>query len=909
MSVIATARLVYKLARNKYTSACKRAQRVAKRSVASSMSVSSFPKIYRALRKGSNLGTSSLKLDDGSYTTGHVDTLEAIVAATTCSSPSSIPPCSSSAVNYDLLSSADSSIISNIINSSVLDKVISNLHDFKSPGSDFISGIMIKQAWPLINKIVHSVFFDSLAAGRIPQPWLISRSSLIPKCRIPSKPNEFRVINLSCVLLKALEKCILIYFQESCKISHSPSQFGFQKGVGADAALNALMAKLESSSARNKLTLAIFLDLKSAFDNISFGAIDEALSATSSSNIVNKWIAFYIRNRHVIFKLGESELLRLILKGCPQGGILSPFLFNLVLDNLLRHLNSLNADSLQAYADDLVNSFESSSSPNDIVVLHAKAQASLDCISSWCQSVGLDINTSKTQLVLFTKKRSPVLIPTLFIYGLPLSLSSSVKYLGVTFDSKLLFKDHFDAIIVAANKKISILNKFIGRTWGLSPALATWSFNSIIRPAYTYGSVAWCKALTKSSYVKRLLKIDNRLLKQVCRSKRSDSTYTNYVLTGLAPSNFAALSSAILSLYRLSASGLLVSSPTPSHIQEEMRNLQLPLPGQIDLIKPFSNFSRSYSVSVTHDLHSALSISSLYDSNSAPSSLNIFTDGSKSPDHCGAGFIIFGHLCNPIRGKVTLNNLNSVYQAEASAILECAKLVSDLPFSFIFNINIFSDSQSVLSSLCSDTIKTETIAECAHILNSLGSRYVVRLFWVQAHIGVKGNEEADRIARTPFFDLPDHQEMHHILTSIKPPLSLVKRALKEAKHAVVADIVQRAVSSNPLKHFVHFLAGSSSLPRWALKLSTTSIKVFTDTLSGQALALNYFRSKYDPVVSPICPFCSLENETNHHFLFVCPHFQSLRSKIFGAHFIAPLGIQYVKVTDILSFIVHSDRFE
>ena len=133
--------------------------------------------------------------------------------------------------------------------------------------------------------------------------------------------------------------------------------------------------------------------------------------------------------------------------------------------------------------------------------------------------------------------------------------------------------------------------------------------------------------------------------------------------------------------------------------------------------------------------------------------------------------------------------------------------------------------------------------------------------------------------------------------------------MTEAKHAVVADIVQRAVSSNPLKHFVHFLAGSSSLPRWALKLSTTSIKVFTDTLSGQALALNYFRSKYDPVVSPICPFCSLENETNHHFLFVCPHFQSLRSKIFGAHFIAPLGIQYVKVTDILSFIVHSDRFE
>ena len=899
--------LKYKFARNRYTQALRRSQRLSKRSLASSMSVSSFPKVYRSLIKESSRGTPSLLKDDGTYTTGHSDTLEAIVAATTCSSPSSAPSSSPLIVNYNVLSPSDLEIIDHVIQPLILDKVIANLPDFKSPGSDFISGIMIKKAWPLISNIVYSVFRDSLAAGRIPHPWLISRSSLIPKRRLPSTPKEFRVINLSCVLLKALERCVLIYFQDYCKISHSPCQFGFQKGIGTDAALNALLAKLENSMARKKLTLAIFLDLKSAFDNISFQSIDDALNATLSANIINRWVAFYIRNRHVIFKMGDVELMRLILKGCPQGGILSPFLFNLVLDNLLRHLNSLDPDSLQAYADDLVNSFESSSSPQHIIALHTKAQASLDCISSWCQSVGLNINTSKTQLVLFTNKRSPIQIPTLYIYGLPLSLSKTVKYLGVTLDSKLLFNAHFKNVVEAVNTKISILNSFIGRSWGLSPALASWSFNSIIRPACTYGSISWCKKLSYSSYVRRLQKIDNRILKQVCRSKRSHSSYTNYVLTGIAPSNFAVLSSAILSLYRLTASGLLILSATPAYIQEEMNKLQLPHPGHIDLIKPLSNYMRSYSVALLHDYHDALLKSSIFDIGTEPTSLNIFTDGSKSPNHCGAGFIIFRHLNQPIRCKINLADHNSVYQAEVAAIAECANIVDRLSLPFIFTVNIFSDSQSALQSLFADTIKTSSIASCVNALNVLGSRCSVNLYWVQAHIGVKGNEEADRIARTPFHELPDHTCMHLILLSIKPPLSYVKKVLNAAKNDAIVDIVLRDNSSNPLKQYVQYLAGNRSIPRWALSLSISSLSTLTQCLSGQ-IPLNYYRSKIDPSISPLCSYCSYDIETNQHFLFACPYFQPLRKNLLGSHSISPANIQKVDVKAILSFIVHSDRF-
>ena len=172
-----------------------------------------------------------------------------------------------------------------------------------------------------------------------------------------------------------------------------------------------------------------------------------------------------------MFRLGPVETLRLILKGCPQGGILSPFLINIVVDSLLQYLKTLDPSAVQAYADDLICAL--SAALSDINSLHAKAQCILDIITSWCTSVGLTINTTKTRVVLFTNIRKAVVIPPLFIYGVPLELSPSLKYLGVTLDSKLTFKSHTDKIIASANSKLGTLSRLIGRSWGLRPSLAS----------------------------------------------------------------------------------------------------------------------------------------------------------------------------------------------------------------------------------------------------------------------------------------------------------------------------------------------------------------------------------------------------------------------------------------------------
>ena len=58
-----------------------------------------------------------------------------------------------------------------------------------------------------------------------------------------------------------------------------------------------------------------------------------------------------VSNRQITLSLADTNITRCIPKGCPQGGVLSPFLWNLVLNDLL--LNFEFTNDLQAFADDL----------------------------------------------------------------------------------------------------------------------------------------------------------------------------------------------------------------------------------------------------------------------------------------------------------------------------------------------------------------------------------------------------------------------------------------------------------------------------------------------------------------------------------------------------------------------------
>ena len=96
-----------------------------------------------------------------------------------------------------------------------------------------------------------------------------------------------------------------------------------------------------------------FPDIEGVFDNVAFHAIEKVLKKKCSSPNIYNWIMSMIKSRSATVELHGNKKTIKIVRGCPQGGILSPFLWNLVVDSLLNYTKNRVPCDIQGIADDL----------------------------------------------------------------------------------------------------------------------------------------------------------------------------------------------------------------------------------------------------------------------------------------------------------------------------------------------------------------------------------------------------------------------------------------------------------------------------------------------------------------------------------------------------------------------------
>ena len=151
-----------------------------------------------------------------------------------------------------------------------------------------------------------------------------------------------------------MERLVLYHVNEDNNVQAklSASQYGFRAGVSTEIALHEFVRRVEHCLVRKKPALGIFLDIVGAFDNVTLRSFVAALRGLGMSKILTSWIETLLRHRTVQVELYGDKVKWEVVKGNPQGGILSPFLWNCVLNSLLLELRS-RGFYVQAYADDL----------------------------------------------------------------------------------------------------------------------------------------------------------------------------------------------------------------------------------------------------------------------------------------------------------------------------------------------------------------------------------------------------------------------------------------------------------------------------------------------------------------------------------------------------------------------------
>ena len=146
--------------------------------------------------------------------------------------------------------------------------------------------------------------------------------------------------------------------------------------------------KIKKTIAKKGYVLGTFLDIEGAFDNVSFKAISEAIDQSPLDSATAGWIKNMVTNRHVTISHKNSTRRIKTKRGCPQGGVLSPFLWNLVIDDLLQYTAKHIPGYIQAFADDIMSLAEE----DDLDVIWQRTQTTLKTIENWCQSKGLNIS-------------------------------------------------------------------------------------------------------------------------------------------------------------------------------------------------------------------------------------------------------------------------------------------------------------------------------------------------------------------------------------------------------------------------------------------------------------------------------------------------------------------------------------
>ena len=194
-------------------------------------------------------------------------------------------------------------------------------------------------------------------------------------------------------------------------------------------------------------------------------------------------IRSYLTNRfqYVQFENSESDLLE-IKTGIPQGSILGPLFFNIMINDIV---NSSNKFNFLMYADDTTIYFNLEDFPieNREVLINDE----LEKVNKWLKLNKLAVNVDKTKSMLFHKRR-PVTPIQFSMNNRIIDVVQYFNYLGIMLDADMSWKTH----VAMVRNKLSRINGILHRLKYIYPqnVLIT-LYKSLFVPHINYGSLLW----------------------------------------------------------------------------------------------------------------------------------------------------------------------------------------------------------------------------------------------------------------------------------------------------------------------------------------------------------------------------------------------------------------------------------
>ena len=375
----------------------------------------------------------------------------------------------------------------------------------KAAGPDGIPPIVFHKCYHILRPFLHQLYSQCLQNKQFPTMWKAGEAFLLPKAGREMNPTsywkDFRVITLLPVAGKIFERILLNRLRQEDEAAgrQFDLQHGFRPGRSCQTALLRFIDEVQHHLSRGLWTAAIFFDIAGAFDTVPHQALLRVMNEDNYSKPLCAIIEQYLQNRHTRFTLSKTTLTAPSQRGTPQGGVLSPYLWNVYINSLLSQSWETEDISIQAYADDLVVWAAATTIPG----LQAKLQAATVRLEVWGQQKNMHFQPNKTRVLPFRYRGS---LPQINVrmQGTLIQTATSHKYLGLCVDARHNWLPHLRGLIPRTN---ALACRFLPSVRAVRPvprAVARRIYVAAVRPVLLYAYGVWSSAAAKRGVAKLL---------------------------------------------------------------------------------------------------------------------------------------------------------------------------------------------------------------------------------------------------------------------------------------------------------------------------------------------------------------------------------------------------------------------
>lgn len=398
----------------------------------------------------------------------------------------------------------------------------------KAPGYDLMTGQVLKQLPRKAIVKITMIINAALKLHYVPQVWKIAEVIMLPK---PGKPldqiTSYRPISLLPVLSKLFEKLLLkkllpIIEERKLVPNH---QFGFRHKHSTIDQVHRITNIIEAALEQKKVCSAIFLDVSQAFDKVWHEGLKFKLRQWLPSCYA-RMLASYLTNRY--FRIRQEDYhsdLQDINAGVPQGSVLGPLLYLLYTSDL----PEVEKNTTATFADDTAVLAVADDNNESV----SRLNKSLVEIHRWAKRWKIKMNETKSVHVDFTNKK--VNYTQAFLDGKVIPYSNQAKYLGMTLDAKLKWKEHVKKKRKELDLRYQKMYWLIGRHSQLSTSNKLMVYKQVLKPVWTYGVQLW--GCTANSNIKIVQTFQNKVLRSIVNAPwyiRNDNLHNDLKIESVA---------------------------------------------------------------------------------------------------------------------------------------------------------------------------------------------------------------------------------------------------------------------------------------------------------------------------------------------------------------------------------------